>query len=322
MKSILLIVFLMSFAFKEEFKIKGDIHPYFDVTETGEKLVFSISSGSSISLYQYNLNSNETTQLTEAKEEQSHTKPVYSSTGDTVLYILRQTTSPKSTIVMLNVKTGESKSVYTSDKLVNEVILNKTGNNILFCLAESFRSYSPLANAAAHNLDIFKVNFDGSELNKLTEFDAYSLGPVSIDNSGDTLLFKVVANKTEKLDGIYRMSISNPEFIEHITAANNPRTEIGNWFYNNPCYSYNNTLISFTAPYQLYTLNLADKKCKEIWSTFGKDNQAQVISSRFVKSSKNIFFSTINIEGRSYAKSAQFRIADIESGESSILEIN
>ena len=53
-------------------------------------------------------------------------------------------------------------------------------------------------------------------------------------------------------------------------------------------------------------MNLTDKKCEEIWSSFGKEEQAMPIFSRFDGTNKKVIFSVLAIINRKYSQTAQF----------------
>ncbi len=181
------------------------------------------------------------------------------------------------------------------------------GNEIIYCGAATITNYSPLARKAPHDIDLYSIKADGSNSKKLTSFHAYEFSNINLNQTGDTLLCKLIIKGVE---GIYLLSLSDTIKIK-IEAVNNPRPEIGENFYGSPAYAKDNKQISFTAPYQLYTLNLADKKCAEVWSTFGKDDQAMPIFSRFDGTNQKLFFSVLAIVNRQYSRSAQIYSYDL-----------
>lgn len=58
-------------------------------------------------------------------------------------------------------------------------------------------------------------------------------------------------------------------------------------------------------------MNLADKKCEEIWSSFGKDEQAMPIFSKFHPNNKRILFAVLAIVNRQYNRNAKIFSCDI-----------
>jgi len=70
------------------------------------------------------------------------------------------------------------------------------------------------------------------------------------------------------------------------------------------------------APYQLYLLDLATKKCEEIWSTFGKEEQAMPIFSRFDPNGQKLIFAVLPIINRKYTYSARIYSYDLATKKS------
>lgn len=298
-------------------KIKGDISPIFDVSPDGKNIAISISNEGTSFIYLYSLEDKTLLQLTDNKGEY-HSRPVYSPKGDKIMFLSKSLEKQESDIYLIDLISKEISKVSNGGTYITEALFNPTGDKILFCGAEYLGSYSPIARKAPHDLDIFSINIDGTEKKKLTNFSAYALSSISISQTGDSVLCKL----TEKgFDGIYLMSLSDTSLIQKIEAVNNPRPQIGNSFYSNPVYSKDFKSISFTAPYQLYTLNLESKECEEAWSTFGKDNQAMAIFSRFFNSNDKLIFSILRIENRQYSRNAELIILDLNTKKTTEIKI-
>ncbi|MCK4661752.1 MAG: hypothetical protein KAT68_02715 [Bacteroidales bacterium] len=295
----------------------GYISPIFDLSPDGKNIVIAISKRETSFLYQYSLTDKSLTQLTD-KNGEYHSRPVYSPKGDKVIFLSKDLEKQKSDICLLDIHSKEIVKITNGETYITEAIFNPNGDRILYCGAEFLGSYSPIARKAPHDLDLYSIALDATDKQKLTNLSAYELSSISMSQSGDSILCKL----TEKdFNGIYLMSLSDTTIIQKIEAVNNPRPQIGNSFYNNPVYSKDYKNISFTAPYQLYTLNLESKECEEIWSTFGKDNQAMVIFSRFFNSNDKIIFSILRIENRQYSRNAELLIVDLKTKKTTEIEI-
>jgi hypothetical protein len=62
-------------------------------------------------------------------------------------------------------------------------------------------------------------------------------------------------------------------------------------------------------------MNLSDKKCEEIWSSFGKKEQAMPIFSKFDPTNKKILFAVLAIVNRQYNRNAKIFSYDIATKE-------
>jgi hypothetical protein len=231
-----------------------------------------------------------------------YSRPVYSPKGDKIIFLSKGSETETSDLCSINLDTKQITKLTEGKNYITEATFTKNGDEILYCIAGSIKNFSPMARKAPHEIDLYSMKSDGSNSKKLTDFSAYQFTGITANQKGDTILCKLIDNH-KGIEGIYLLSLSDtiPTKIE---AINNPRPEIGTSFYGTPAYSKDNKQISFIAPYQLYLLNLADKKCFEIWSSFGKEEQAMPIFSKFDGTQK-IFFSTFAIVNRQYIQKAK-----------------
>ena len=295
----------------------GDLSPIFDLSPDGEKIVVAVSEGEFSQLYQYAFKDHSITPLTNNKKEY-HSRPVYSPSGNKVLFLSKSSTNQQSDLYLLDIASKTVTKLTKGETYVTEAVFSPKGDKIIYCGAGYLGSYSPIARKAPHDLDLFSIQSDGKGFKKLTDLSAYSLSSLSLSQSGDT----VMCSLTEKeLDGIYLLSLSDTTVRQKIEAVNNPRPQIGNFFYSNPMYAPNFKSLSFIAPYQLYTLGLHTKECQEVWSTFGKEEQAMPIFSRFFKSGDQLIFSILKIENRQYARSAELLIVDLKTKKTTKVEM-
>lgn len=298
-------------------ELNGFISPIFDISPNEKNIVIAKSKEESSHLFQYSLIDKTLTRLTN-KEGEYYSRPVYSHKGDKILFLSKNLKNEKSDLCLLDIESKEITKLTNGTTYVTEAVFHPSENKIIYCGAEFLGSYSPVARKAPHDLYLYSISLDSYDNEKLTKLGAYELSSISLSQTGDSVLCKL----TEKdYDGIYLMSLIDTSIIQKIEAINNPRPQIGNSFYSNPNYSENFKNISFTAPYQLYTLDLDSKECEEVWSTFGKDSQAMVIFSKFYNSNEKLIFSILKIENRQYGRNAFIKIVDLKTKEITNIEI-
>jgi WD40 repeat protein len=302
--AVILFVSTTSFGQKSE-KIAGELSPIFDISPDNKSLVLSISNGENSTLYIYSFADNKLTQLTDTKGYFS--RPVYSPKGDKVLFLSKGLASETSDLCSISLDNKQIKKLTDGKVYVTEASFFPNGEKILYCGAGTITNYSPMARKAPHDLDLYSMQQDGSNSKRLTNFHAYQFAGIESNQKGDTILCKLIIKGTE---GIYLLSLADTVQTK-LEVVNNPRPEIGTSFYGTPAFSKDNRRISFTAPYQLYTMNLADKKCEEIWSSFGKEEQAMPIFSRFDSTDKKVLFSVLAIVNRQYNRNAKIFSYDI-----------
>lgn len=282
------------------------VSPIFDISPDNKNIVISIANGENSTLFIFSLAENKLVQLTDSKGYYS--RPVYSPQGDKVIFLSKGSETETSDLCSINLANKQITKLTNGKNYITEATFTKNGDEILYCIAGSIKNFSPLARKAPHEIDLYSMKPDGSNTKKLTEFSAYQFSGITANQKGDTLLCKLIDNH-KGIEGIYLLSLSDTIPIK-IEAINNPRPEIGTSFYGTPAYSKDNKQISFTAPYQLYLLNLADRKCSETWSSFGKEEQAMPIFSRFDGTQK-LFFSTFAIVNRQYVQNAKIYSVDL-----------
>jgi WD40 repeat protein len=283
----------------------GNLSPIFDISPDNKNLVLAISDGPISNLYLYSLQENKLTPLT--KDNGYYSRPVFSPQGDKIIFLSKGLEAETSDLCSFDLNDKKITKLTDGKIYVTEAAFIPNGNEIVYCGAGIITNYSPLARKAPHDMDLYSVGINGDASKKLTNFSAYEFSAITPSKNGDTLLCKLIIKGVE---GIYLVSLSDTVKTK-IEAVNNPRPQIGESFYGTPAYAKNNTQISFTAPYQLYIMNLTDKKCVEVWSTFGKDEQAMPIFSKFDGTNEKVFFSVLAIVNRQYSRSAQLYSYDL-----------
>ena len=299
-----LIVSIRSFGQKESVT-PGNISPIFDISPDNKNIAIAISNGPISNLYIFSLAEDILTELT--AEKGYYSRPVFSPQGDKILFLSKNLEAETSDLYSMDLNSKKITKLTDGKTYVTEAAYMPNGNEIIYCGAGTITNYSPLARKAPHDIDLYSIKADGGDSKKLTNYHAYEFSDITANQKGDTILCKMIVKAVE---GIYLISLSDTGKTK-IEAVNNPRSQIGESFYGSPAYAKDNKQISFTAPYQLYTLNLADKKCIEIWSTFGKDEQAMPIFSKFDGTSQKIYFSVLPIVNRQYSRSAQIYSYDL-----------
>lgn len=298
--AITLCISTVSFGQKAE-QVSGELSPIFDISPDNKSLVLSVSNGENSTLYIYSFADNNITQLTDT--EGYYSRPVFSPKGDKVIFLSKGLSSQTSDLCSINLGNKQIQKLTDGKVYVTEAAFLPNGEKILYCGAGTITNYSPIARKAPHDLDLYSIEQDGNNLKKLTDFHAYEFTGIEPNQKGDTILCKFSS-------GVYLLSLADTVRTK-LEAVNNPRPQIGESFYGTPAFSKDNKQISFTAPYQLYTMNLADKKCEEIWSSFGKDEQAMPIFSKFDPTNNKILFAVLAIVNRQYNRNAKIFSYDL-----------
>lgn len=283
----------------------GNLSPIFDISPDNKSIALAISNGPISTIYIFSLEEDKLVQLTDSKGYYS--RPSFSPQGDKIIFLSKNLEAETSDLCSIDINTRKIIKLTDSKTYVTEGVFMPTGNEILYCGAGIITNYSPLARKAPHDIDLYSIKIDGGPSKKLTNFNAYEFSDLSPNLKGDTILCKMIVKGVE---GLYFLSLSDTVKTK-IEAINNPRPEIGESFYGSPSYAKDYKQISFTAPYQIYTLNLSDKKCAEVWSSFGNEEQAMPIFTKFNNTNEKLYFSVLKIINRQYSRSAQLYYYDL-----------
>lgn len=88
-------------------------------------------------------------------------------------------------------------------------IFSRDGDRIFFVRAEHFGNYSPIAAKSWHEMDIYSVRPDGTDLHKVTSFNSYWIGYLSISSDNSKLIAQSFSSDTP--DQIWSIPIRTPD---------------------------------------------------------------------------------------------------------------
>lgn len=308
----LFLIFILSIQFQlAAGKVTGDISPIFDISPDGKTMALSIGNDTESDLFLYSFETQSLTQITDEKNTY-YSRPMFSPDGKKIVFLNKDLKKEKSSINLLDISSGAIQSITTTVDYVTEAIFHPSGEKILFCASKFIGSYSPLAQKAPHDIDLYTINLNGENEIKITDFHAYELGSVSTNKTGDQIVFE--CTKKNRFEGIYSMPLTDTSNIVKLEVTNNPRTEIGAYFYGSPYYSTDNSSIAFIAPYQVYTMDLSEKTCKIAWDNTKQKDMIMALHARFKNADEQLVIAGIKIVDRKYSSSAEFYLVNLSNG--------
>jgi Tol biopolymer transport system component len=217
--SITLCISTFSFGQRNE-SVSGELSPIFDISPDTKSLVLSVSNGENSALYIYSFDDNNLTQITDTKGYYS--RPVFSPNGDKVIFLSKGLSSETSDLCSINLENKQIKKLTDGKVYVTEAAFLPNGETILYSGAGTITNYSPMAQKAPHDIDLYSMDQDGNNSKKLTDFHAYKFTSIEPNQKGDTILCKLIIKGTE---GIYLLSLADTVKTK-LEAVNNPRPEI------------------------------------------------------------------------------------------------
>src|SRR5258708_15797817 len=156
---------------------------------------------------------------------------------------------------------------------------------------------SPIVMKRPQDLDLYSLDWFNGNVVKLSNVGAYGIHDVSeVDSS-----FVIFRLDEGPKDGLYAFDKKAPLVLKKIVPANNPRGDEG--MYYDPVYDSRSNTLLFTAPYELYRMNLEDKLAQRIYDSRGTSNISSVRLFKksprilFAKQGENKMLYSINLDG-------------------------
>jgi hypothetical protein len=257
----LLVFLILTFGCANESKVEEIFD--FDISPDDRNIVFSLSDGRNVSLFSMKIDGDSTKLLLHSNDSISYSGVSYSGDGSSILFI--KSYSDKILKSSLCTAQRDGSNVRTQlmvNEIITEAIFSKNGKEIIFCKANQFDNYSPLARKSPHGFDIFSYGISTRTVKKITSLNAYNILHISeIDSTH--LLFRVEAAQES---AIYMVVKEHPEDLIRILPTNRLRED---YQYSNPVFNQNANVLIFTAPYELYSMNMTDKIASLIYDAKG-----------------------------------------------------
>jgi TolB protein len=174
-------------------------------------------------------------------------------------------------------------------------IFSPDGKKIYFLRAASYGKYSPIAMPNWHDIDIYSINIDGSDLKRLTSNHYYGIGNLSIHPDGNTLMARIVAYKGKY--SAWMIPVNSPADAMPVQPnLDEYKTLFKSIDYNDildPLYSPDGTSLLFTWAGHIYVMDLKTNKAQRVT----KSDRVIYYYPRFSMDGKHIIFSaTIYID--------------------------
>lgn len=254
-QSIYIILFALTLTscFNNKQEPRNNVYrPEFDISTDNRNIICSYYENDKASIYQIDITNNQKTKISQ-KTENSLIKPLYSPDNKNIACLAESLTEDyKSKICLININSKTLIDLTKDSLLILEFVFAPSGQSIYFTAAGHFGNYSPVARKAPHEIDIYNIDIRTKKIQKITDFNSYDLHGLSINNSGDSLLFRLTAKSNK---GLYWMDIKSKELLQ-ISASNDLRAEkkLTAYEYYTPVLSKDNSKIAFTEPYELYIM--------------------------------------------------------------------
>jgi Tol biopolymer transport system component len=252
----------------------------FDVYKS--HLVFSYLKNGRSSLYLTNLINKKTIALFPSVGDDSYSLPIFSPNGENIAFVKNRFEDFESQLYISNSNGSDIEILTNIEGVITEMSFSDDGLNIYFTKAQNFKKFSPIATDGFHDVEIYSINIETKIIQSISKSKFYGLNSISeIDNN--CLLLGIQAGYEGGMFLFLKDSIN----LQKLIPTNDPRKDASLYF--EPSYSKKVNSIAFLAPYELYYMNLVDKKAFLILSRIGKSDFGKI---RFLE--KKIFFTVPN----------------------------
>jgi hypothetical protein len=253
----------------------------FDISPDDKKVLFSFSLHGVSSLYIVYVEDGKVKPILKSDGITSYENPKYSPDGENIVFVkYKKGDFEKSTLCIAKNDGTKIEKLTEETEIITEAIFSNNKKDIIFCKAKEYAKHSPLGIVSAHNFDIYSINRFTKHIAKLSNIDAYGIHSVSeVDTS--FVLFRVDAGNE---GGIYSLEKTNPSVLKRIVPLNDPRKDGS--MYDDPVYLQNGILV-FTAPYELYAMDLEKRIANLIYDSKGA---SQITSIRMFKTQQRVLF--------------------------------
>ena len=220
----------------------------FDLSSDDRKVIFSQFKNDNTSIYEFDIETNTTEVIVAGDKDWSYMSPTYFGSDSEILYLKFSNQDENENYICRLKNNGEETCFFKPESFIAEVIAISK-EEIVFPMADTISVSSPIGMKSAKGFDLYKYNIKTNGIERLTSKKYYSI--FHINKIEDQIALGI---NSSKYNGLYLTH--GLDSLRSISPKNDPRNDIG--LYSKPVFSeYDNSLV-FTAPYQIYKMNLDD----------------------------------------------------------------
>jgi len=265
----------------------------------GQTIALTLRSGSDSKLYEVNADGTGFKLLTLGVKYVFD--PSISPDGTKILFC--QATNGQGDICEAKIDGSGQVCFTTGPEHDYEPVYSPDGKKIYFLRARELTKYSPIALPAWHEIDVFSMNADGTDIRNITSDYYYRLHSLSVDPKGEHLMVSASGGRMhEDWNSMLLISISNPEKYRVIRPnLEKHREKTLFWKHDvdytkirNPRFSPVGNSMVFTWPLNngLFIMDIESGAVNKIWEWESSDDQLSLMDPRFSRDGSKIIFNT------------------------------
>lgn len=276
----------------------GNIWPSVCISPNNEYILLSIYHGGNRNIYRVDKNNQTMEKLTSAPG--SDIDPWYSPDGSKIVF----SSSP-------SVAYGAAHHLYSMDADGSNrkqltfgpshdfaPVFSPDGKQIYFIRALWFGAYSSMASRHWHEMDLYSISVDGTNLRRITHGKYYDISHPSISPDGKRAMLRLGGRSTM----IVILSVDSPNVMESVmpnmtkyllnSETKHENIDLANDFYN-PSFSPDGESMIFEwtpkeagyYQYEIYLMDLTSKKMRKVTNL-----ASQIVATAFSSDGKEIVF--------------------------------
>jgi len=190
-----------------------DNDPYQHFTGLGEnisvapddsKIAFSYYVDGNESIYTANADGTNVEKITNSNNQQDDRYPEYSSNGERIVYLSRGPDAIQT--LWVTGHDGSGRQLTDSEFHVTDAIFSQDGETIFFIAMKGEAFNQPPEESSGEGFDLFSIEADGGNVNKLTDADYFNMNHLSLSPDGNMIYFSNFDGENER---IYSYSLAD-----------------------------------------------------------------------------------------------------------------
>jgi hypothetical protein len=268
---------------KEE-QEKKVINTQFDISIDDKKILFACYvPNSGISIYELPVEGGIPKTIIKSDSEYSYSSPKYSPDGKKIAFVKIRKKSDilDESICIANSDGTNMEQLTNGNELINEILFSEfIEENILFTKATTMGKNSPVGTVQPHGTDLYGINYKTKQITQISMLNSYNISKFSEVDS-NTIVMGMAGGDD---GGLFFFKKDSPEKAYRFAPENNPRKDTS--LYYTPAYSQICNSIGFTAPYELYVMDITSKKANLLYHY----SRNHVDNFCFYKTKKKVLF--------------------------------
>jgi len=224
----------------------------FDISKDDKTILFSYFKDNTSSIYSMNIDGTNIKTIIESKNGKSFYNPRYSSDNKMILFIENDVSDKENSSLCIANADGSNIIQLTNNlNIITEAFFRENNNEIIFCKANEFKNYSPIARKMPHGFDIYSINLKTKKTSQLTKLDAYSI------NYAKEIEGKIVFQIKSKLyNGVFALADNVHHIVPFIANGDSEDVKANSDFLFLP----DKKEIIYISNYDLYKMNSITNK--------------------------------------------------------------